>query len=132
MILPTGDQLDQISHADLVALVKALISRVERLEEENRQLKTEIERLKQPPANSGILHNRLLAIKEQSTGRQAKEEARASFGHKRAIREVIDNPNRTISVEVDQCERCHHDLKASRRKKSFAGKSPSCLNSSRQ
>jgi cell division septum initiation protein DivIVA len=52
MMLPTDDQLDQISHADLVTLVKALIARVERLEEENRQLKAEIERLKQPPANS--------------------------------------------------------------------------------
>ena len=52
MILPTGAQLDQISHADLVALVKALIARVKRLEEENLQLKAEIERLKQPPANS--------------------------------------------------------------------------------
>jgi uncharacterized protein (UPF0335 family) len=46
MILPTGAQLDQISHADLVALIKALIARVKRLEEENRQLKAEIERLK--------------------------------------------------------------------------------------
>jgi hypothetical protein len=35
-----------------VALVKALIARVKRLEEENLQLKAEIERLKQPPANS--------------------------------------------------------------------------------
>jgi hypothetical protein len=32
MILPTGDQLDHISNADLVALVKALIAGVERLE----------------------------------------------------------------------------------------------------
>jgi hypothetical protein len=52
MMAPTDDQLDQISHADLVALVKALIAKVERLEEENLQLRAEIERLKQPPANS--------------------------------------------------------------------------------
>jgi hypothetical protein len=51
MILPASGQLDQISHADLVALVKALIARVERLEEENRQLKGGIERLGQPLAN---------------------------------------------------------------------------------
>src|SRR5262245_56506501 len=43
MIPPTGDQLDHNSHADPVALLKALIARVGRLEEENRQLKAEIE-----------------------------------------------------------------------------------------
>jgi uncharacterized protein (UPF0335 family) len=52
MMAPADDQLDQISHADLVALVKALIAKVERLEEENLQLRAEIERLKRVP--SGI------------------------------------------------------------------------------
>jgi hypothetical protein len=52
MMRPSTDQLDQISHAELVAMVKALISRVESLETGNRQLKAQIERLKNPPANS--------------------------------------------------------------------------------
>jgi transposase len=112
MILPTGDQLDHNSHADLVALVKALISRVERLEEENRQLKAEIERLKQPPANSR--NSSQPPSRDQKSNPPAakpKKKHGPPFGHKRAIRELIDNPNRTISVEVEQCERCRHDLK---------------------
>jgi len=87
MILPTGDQLDQISHADLVALVKALIARVKRLEEENLQLKAEIERLKQPPANS---RNSSQPPSRDQKSNQASDKPKKKhgppFGHKRSIR----------------------------------------------
>src|SRR5262249_54780858 len=33
------------------------------------------------------------------------------FGHKRSVRELIDNPSRTISLKVELCEQCHHDLR---------------------
>jgi transposase len=112
MILPTGDQLDQISHADLVALVKALIARVELLEEENRQLKAEIERLKQPPANSRNSSQPPSRDQKSNQGAdQPKKKHGPPFGHKRSVRELIDIPNRTIRVEVEQCEQCHHDLR---------------------
>jgi transposase len=112
MMLPTDDQLDQISHADLVALVKALIARVERLEEENRQLKTEIERLKQPPANSK--NSSQPPSRDQKSNQSAakpKKKHGPPFGHKRSVRELIDNPDRTIRVQVEQCEQCRHNLK---------------------
>jgi transposase len=113
MMLPTDDQLDQISHADLVALVKALIAKVERLEEENRQLKAEIERLKQPPTTSR--NSSQPPSRDQKSDRPAskpKKKHGPPFGHKRSVRELIDNPDRTISVQVKQCEQCHHDLKS--------------------
>jgi transposase len=112
MILPTSDQLDQISHADLVALVKALIARVERLEEENRQLKAEIEKLKQPPATSR--NSSQPPSRDQKSNQPAnkpKKKHGPPFGHKRSVRELIDNPSRTISVKVELCEQCHHDLR---------------------
>jgi transposase len=112
MILPTGDQLDHISHTDLVALVKALIARVDRLEEENRQLKVEIEKLKQPPANSR--NSSQPPSRDQKSNQPAdkpKKKHGPPFGHKRSVRELIDNPDRTISVKVEQCEQCHHDLR---------------------
>ena len=86
MMLPTDDQLDQISHADLVALVKALIARVERLEEENRQLKVEIERLKQPPANSK--NSSQPPSRDQKSNQSAakpKKKHGPPFGHKRSV-----------------------------------------------
>ncbi len=111
MMAPTDDQLDQISHADLVALVKALIAKVERLEEENRQLRAEIERLKQPPANSR--NSSQPPSRDQKSNQPAnrpKKKHGPPFGHKRFVRELIDNPDRRISVQVEQCEHCHHDL----------------------
>jgi transposase len=111
MILPTSDQLDQISHADLVALVKVLIARVDRLEEENRQLKAEIERLKQPPANSrNSSQPPSRDQKSNQPGDKPKKKHGPPFGHKRSIRKLIDNPDQTISVKVEQCAQCHHDL----------------------
>jgi transposase len=112
MMLPTDDQLYQISHADLVALVRALIASGERLEEENRQLKAEIERLKQPPANSR--NSSQPPSRDQKSNPPAdlpKKKHGPPFGHKRSVRELVDNPNRTIRVEVEQCEQCHHDLR---------------------
>jgi transposase len=113
MMLPTDDQLDQISHADLVALVKVLIAKVEHLEEENRQLKTEIERLKQPPTtsrNSSQPPSR--DQKSNQPANQPKKKHGPPFGHKRSVRELIDNPDRTIRVQVEQCEQCRRDLKS--------------------
>lgn len=110
-MVPTDDQLDQISHADLVALVKALIAKVERLEEENLQLRAEIERLKQPPANS--MNSSQPPSRDQKSNQPAnrpKKKRGPPFGHKRFVRELIDNPNRRINVQVEQCEQCHHDL----------------------
>jgi transposase len=110
-MLPTDEQLDQISHADLVALVKALIARVERLEEENRQLKAEVERLKQPPTNSR--NSSQPPSRDQKRDRpadQPKKKHGPPYGHKRSIRELIDNPDQTISVRIEQCERSHCDL----------------------
>ena len=52
MTLPITDQLDQVPHAELLALVKVLIAEVGRLQEENRQLRVELEKLRRPPTNS--------------------------------------------------------------------------------
>ncbi|MCW5971453.1 MAG: hypothetical protein KIT57_23340 [Blastocatellales bacterium] len=91
-MLPTNDQLDQISHAELVAMVKALISRVESLETENRELKAEIERLKQPPADQrqihGIHHSPRLGIKRATPSRIGQ---RKSTGRHSAISDQPGN-----------------------------------------
>lgn len=47
MTLPTTEQIAQLPHAELVALVTELIVAVQRLEAENQQLKAEL--AKAPP-----------------------------------------------------------------------------------
>ena len=118
-MVPTSDQLEQTSHADLVALLRGLIARVELLEEENRQLKAEnqelraeIEKLKQPPPNSR--NSSLPPSRDQKSNHpvnKGKKKYGPPFGHQRTIRELIDHPDRTISLKVERCERCHHSLK---------------------
>ncbi|MCW5967858.1 MAG: hypothetical protein KIT57_05040 [Blastocatellales bacterium] len=51
-MMPTNDQPDQTSHAELLAMVKALILLVESLNTENQQLKAKIRRLQRLSANS--------------------------------------------------------------------------------
>jgi len=51
MTLPTTDHIAELSHAELVALVKALIAAVQRLEAENQQLKAEVGKESLPPSN---------------------------------------------------------------------------------
>src|SRR6266700_2943520 len=53
MTLPIVDEIEQLSHFELVALVKTLIVEVQRLQMENQELKTELEKLRKPPASSG-------------------------------------------------------------------------------
>jgi hypothetical protein len=87
-----------------VALVKALIARVGRLEEENRQLKAEIERLKQPPANPrNSSQQPSRNQKSNQPSDKPKKKHGPPFGHKRSIRKLIDIPDQTISLKVEQC-----------------------------
>ena len=32
------------------------------------------------------------------------------FGHQRSVRELLDHPDQTLSLKVEQCAQCHHDL----------------------
>jgi hypothetical protein len=49
MVILSDPQLEQVSHADLIAMVRALLVRVDTLEKENQKSR-EIERLKLPKA----------------------------------------------------------------------------------
>jgi len=64
MTLPTTEQIAQLSHAELVALVTELLRAVQRLEAENKQLKAELAKAPPPPPTS---HN-----SSQSPAREVK------------------------------------------------------------
>jgi len=86
--------------------------RVENLEEENRQLRAEMERQKQPPATSKNSSQPLSRAKKSNRPTdKPKKKHGPPFSHKRSIRESIDNPDRTISAKVEQCEQCQKNLR---------------------
>ncbi len=112
MPLPTTDQLENLAQAELVTLVKVLLTELQQLQEENRQLRTELEKLRKPPTNS--------RNSSQPPSRDQKSNAPPGlphkklgppFGHARAVRALIDNPDQTICAPVAECEQCQHDLR---------------------
>ena len=113
MTIPSDSQLEQISHADLIAMVRALLVRVDSLEKENQKLREEIERLKRPKANSqNSSQPPSRDQKPNAPSGKLKRKHGPPFGHKRSVRKLVDNPDRVIRVDVNQCESCQHDLSA--------------------
>jgi len=113
MTNPSDPQLEQLSRADLIALVRALFTQVESLKNEVVALREEIKRLKVPKANSQ--NSSQPPSRDQkpniSTGKPKRKHG-PPFGHKRSVRKLIDNPTVVIPIGVNQCESCHHDLRA--------------------
>ena len=104
-------QLEQASHSELVMMVRLLLARVEALEKENQLLREEIERLKRPKPNSrNSSQPPSRDQKTNSSNDQSKKRHGPPFGHKRFVRQLVENPDKVILVDVDQCVSCHYDL----------------------
>lgn len=112
MTLPSIDQLDELSRAALVALVKELIVTVQRLEAENQQLKAELAKGQPPPATS---HNSSQPpSRDEKSNRPADHRRKKHgppFGHERKVRPLVDNPDRIIEAAVEWCPHCQADLR---------------------
>src|SRR6266700_3208637 len=103
MTLPNVDEIEQLSQLDLVALVKALII-------ENQQLRAELDKLRKPPASSG--NSSLPPSRDQKRNVKGKRRKKHGprFGHARAIRPLVDNPDQVIEATVQRCEHCQTGL----------------------
>jgi hypothetical protein len=64
MTLPPVEQLERLSRDELLALVKSLISIIERQQRQIAELEAEIAKLRQSPANSATLRNRRRGIRK--------------------------------------------------------------------
>jgi len=105
MTLPQTEQLDQLSHAELVALVKALIA-------ENLALRAEVEKLRQPPPtsrNSSQPPSR--DQKANPPSDRPRKKHGPPFGHQRHARPLLAHPDRVITAPVRACAHCRHDLR---------------------
>ena len=100
MTLPATSQLDQLSDADLIALVKVLIAENAALRTEVNSLRAEVEKLRQPPPtsrNSSQPPSR--DQKSELPPRQPKKFG-PPFGHQRQRRLLVDHPDQIITAPV--------------------------------
>jgi transposase len=101
---PTADELNQLSQADLLALVLQLIERV-------RQLEAEIEALKKPPTNSR--NSSQPPSRDWKSNRPASASSKkrgAQPGHVKAERPLVEHPTTVVHVPVTVCDQCGADL----------------------
>jgi transposase len=108
--IPAIDQIDQLPHAELVALVKTLIVEVQRLQLENHELKAEIEKLRKQPASSS--NSSLPPSRDQKRNIKGKRRKKHGprYGHQRVIRPLVDDPDQVIEATVQRCEHCQTGL----------------------
>jgi transposase len=102
MKLPTDEQLEMLSRAELIGLVKELISAVQQLQVRVAELEAEVTKHRQPPPTSrNSSQPPSLDYKANLPGRRRKRRG-AKPGHERAIRELVDDPDQVI--EACQCD----------------------------
>jgi len=112
MTLPTTEHIAELSHAELVALVKELIASVRRLEAENQQLKAELGKAPPPPPtsqNSSQPPSR--DVKRNLAGQRQRKKHGPPFGHARQTRAWVAEPDRIIEATVESCGHGEADLR---------------------
>jgi transposase len=112
MTLPTTEQIAQLSHAELVALVTELIVAVQRLEAENQQLKAELAKEAPPPPtsqNSSQPPSR--DVKRNLAATRKRKKHGPPFGHARQTRAWVAEPDRILEAPVGTCGHCQADLR---------------------
>lgn len=114
---PTREQLEQLSQAELIALVERLFGALERLQPAVAQLRVELDGLKQPPPSAR--NSSLPPSRDQKSDAPSRKRKRrgARQGHVRMERALVDNPTQVSVVAVERCA-CGADL---------AGVSPSAV-----
>ena len=103
MSLPSKDQLNELSKAELIELLSQVLDRVARLE-------AEVERLKHPPANSRN-SSQPPSHDQKVTLLQSRRRKRrgAKPGHAKMERPLVEHPDQVVVVRVERCT-CGTDL----------------------
>lgn len=111
MKLPTTEQLAQLTHAELVAMVTELIAAVQRLEAENRQLKVELAKERpSPPTSRNSSQPPSRDVKRNRPANRKRKKLGPPFGHARKLRAWVAQPDRIIEAPVARCGYCQADL----------------------
>lgn len=110
MMMPAVEQLDQLSHSELLALFKQLLTVVELQQQRIAALEAELDKLRQPPANSS--NSSQPPARDQKVNRPKKKRRKHGppFGHAKYSRPLVENPDRIIAPLLTSCRKCQADL----------------------
>jgi transposase len=112
MKVPAIEHIAELSHGELVGLVKELLVAVQRLEAENQQLKAELAKAPLPPPTS---HNSSQPpsrdVKRNLVANRKRKKHGPPFGHARQTRAWVAAPDRIIEAPVGSCGHCQADLR---------------------
>jgi transposase len=112
MTLPTTEHIVQLTHAELVALVRELIGVVQRLEAENQQLKAELAKAPPwPPTSQNSSQPPSRDVKRNLAANRKLKKHGPPFGHTRQTRPWVAEPDRIIEARVESCGHCQADLR---------------------
>lgn len=110
MTLPIEAKLKTLAREELIAVATELLATVKLLQARVTELEAELAKLRQPPAtsrNSSAPPSR--DWKADLPGRRRKKMG-PPFGHERAVREWVDDPDQVIEAPVMRCSQCQADL----------------------
>jgi len=110
MSLPAPEQLESLSRAELLGLVRELVLLVTQQQAEIAQLKTELAQLKQPPPTSRNSSQPPARDQKAQLTKSAKKKHGPPFGHTRNLRPLLDQPDRVIPAPVSSCQTCQANL----------------------
>ena len=105
MTLPALEQIEQLTHPELVGLVKALMA-------ENQALRAELDTLRQPPPTSQ--NSSQPPSRDRKRNRPAvrtRKKLGPPVGHERKTRAWVEEPDRIIEAAVEGCQHCQADLR---------------------
>jgi transposase len=101
--LPSADELNRLTHEELLAWVSLLIAEVQ-------SLRAEIDRLKSPPTTSR--NSSQPPSRDWKANRPTKRGKKrgAQPGHLQTERPLVDSPDQTLELKPEVCGDCGHDL----------------------
>ena len=117
MTVGETEQLEQMSHGDLVALLKQLVlvngqmaGQVEQLQARVVELENELDKLRRPPTNSRNSSQPPSRDQKSNLAEKKRKKHGPPFGHQRRTRELVEDPDKVIAVPVMECVHCEADL----------------------
>jgi hypothetical protein len=107
---PSEEQLEKLSRAELVALVKPLLAEIEQLKARVAELEAQISPGPLPATSRNSAQPPSRDQKTNTGEQKSHQRAGAKPGHQAVIRPLVEQPDRVIEAKVAQCANCYADL----------------------